>query len=877
LTPQKFETLLQQVHGLPIDTAERLAGCIDIIFEKAISEPNFSVAYAHMAKRLLTLNVPTEARPDVKVSFRTLLLNRCQTEFEKDKKEETDIADMQKLIDQAETDEKRAVLIEDRQMAISKAKRRSLGLIRFIGELFKLKMLTEKIMHECLQKLLRDDRDDDSIECLCQLLTTIGQDIDIKNSPHQNLVDGYFKRLSAISQQKGTCARIKFMILDVVDLRKSDWVPRKQNNNPKTIEQIHKEAEEEVLQKHLQLQRANQEQRSKPRPPAMQQNRSMLPGGGPQVTEDGWTNVSRPPRSIVDPAKMKLSKPVVDDAISLGPRGRPGMSWQKGSSGGQQSAGGAAQDDRPAQTPNRFSALTSSMSESLDSRSRGSAGGRTSPALAPGGRSSDYRGRRSGPYYGESGMGGGGGHGGRQSQERSRNEPDLRRNAGTRSGHTSPYGSSRSASREANRLHAPGGGTLESSSRTSGRHTPVMSASMERPPSRTTGSTEREGQSEVGVVMSDEDVENKTKSLLDEFLHLNDLQEATACVEEISRPCRHHFIYHSLMQSLERTPGARQSVGALLGHLVSRGVVLQAQLVEGLKTVVDLSEELVIDISRFWHCLASLLSPIVVMTGKEAMGLKDLRPAWASLSPEGAGRLLALILADAAQKQDKSSVADLWKSSGLIWSEFIRDDQLSSFLNENGVEFTIHSGSAAGGTSHSESTTPSDSLPPSSSTAVPIDRLTTQLDKLISEDRDSNSIITWIQESVEPSVSQSSQFIRALLTSVCSHCIQAEESSKDKYKVNETLLKSRTSLLKTFIVNAQLELQGLYALQALLHKLQQPYGVLLQLFNVLYDEEVIREESFNDWRDSTDPTAQLGKGVALNSVNSFFKWLAEES
>ena len=35
-----------------------------------------------------------------------------------------------------------------------KAKRRMLGNIRFIGELYKKKMLKENIMHECILKLL---------------------------------------------------------------------------------------------------------------------------------------------------------------------------------------------------------------------------------------------------------------------------------------------------------------------------------------------------------------------------------------------------------------------------------------------------------------------------------------------------------------------------------------------------------------------------------------------------------------------------------------------------------------------------------------------------------------------------------------------------
>lgn len=52
LTPQKFQQLMKQVMELTIDTEERLKGVIDLIFEKAISEPNFSVAYANMCRCL---------------------------------------------------------------------------------------------------------------------------------------------------------------------------------------------------------------------------------------------------------------------------------------------------------------------------------------------------------------------------------------------------------------------------------------------------------------------------------------------------------------------------------------------------------------------------------------------------------------------------------------------------------------------------------------------------------------------------------------------------------------------------------------------------------------------------------------------------------
>ena len=53
LTPQMFQALMKQVTDMSIDTEARLKGVIDLIFEKAISEPNFSVAYANMCRCLM--------------------------------------------------------------------------------------------------------------------------------------------------------------------------------------------------------------------------------------------------------------------------------------------------------------------------------------------------------------------------------------------------------------------------------------------------------------------------------------------------------------------------------------------------------------------------------------------------------------------------------------------------------------------------------------------------------------------------------------------------------------------------------------------------------------------------------------------------------
>ena len=57
-------------------------------------------------------------------------------------------------------------------------RKRSLGNIRFIGELFKLGMLSETIMHECITRLLKSTSDEESLECFGKLIMTTGKDLD---------------------------------------------------------------------------------------------------------------------------------------------------------------------------------------------------------------------------------------------------------------------------------------------------------------------------------------------------------------------------------------------------------------------------------------------------------------------------------------------------------------------------------------------------------------------------------------------------------------------------------------------------------------------------------------------------------------------------
>uniref|UniRef100_H2Z561 W2 domain-containing protein n=1 Tax=Ciona savignyi TaxID=51511 RepID=H2Z561_CIOSA len=99
-----------------------------------------------------------------------------------------------------------------------------LGNIKFIGELYRLNLLHESIVHKCIMQLIRakkkgtvDDISED-LECLCQIMVTCGRRLD--HDKAKSLMDQYFDRLELVRKRRADLpSRIRFMIQDVLELR----------------------------------------------------------------------------------------------------------------------------------------------------------------------------------------------------------------------------------------------------------------------------------------------------------------------------------------------------------------------------------------------------------------------------------------------------------------------------------------------------------------------------------------------------------------------------------------------------------------------------------------------------------------------------------
>jgi translation initiation factor 4G len=232
ITPEKFDRLMEQLLECGIDTAATLAETISIVFDKAIWEPGFCSMYADVCVRL-SKELPEFPAEDggKPVTFRRILLNTCQEEFE----------GAGKAREELRTIENEA----EKNSATKRVKVRTMGNIKLIGELFKKKMIAEKILHACVSDLLgppKTEPPEENIEALCNLLATVGKEMDASPKLPKQMMEMYFARIKALSESNNLDSRIRFLCRDVIELRKAKWVPRVKKLEAKTLDEIHAEA-----------------------------------------------------------------------------------------------------------------------------------------------------------------------------------------------------------------------------------------------------------------------------------------------------------------------------------------------------------------------------------------------------------------------------------------------------------------------------------------------------------------------------------------------------------------------------------------------------------------------------------------------------------
>jgi translation initiation factor 4G len=253
MTPENFPKITDGIVAIASQSKEETDGrtlrqIIQLTFEKACDEAHWSNMYARFCHQMfqdldgMHPPIQDDAVRDKAGNvvtggalFRKYLLTRCQEEFERGWEVN--------LPDKPEGETQEAVLLSDEYYEAAAAKRKGLGLVQFIGELYKLGMLNIRIMHECVHKLLdfKGMPDESSVESLVKLLRTVGQTME-RDGKGLEMVKVYFDRMQNAMHTEGLPSRTYYMLLDIIDLRRNGWVSKDSDKGPKTIQEIRNDA-----------------------------------------------------------------------------------------------------------------------------------------------------------------------------------------------------------------------------------------------------------------------------------------------------------------------------------------------------------------------------------------------------------------------------------------------------------------------------------------------------------------------------------------------------------------------------------------------------------------------------------------------------------
>ncbi|KAK6630223.1 hypothetical protein RUM43_015016 [Polyplax serrata] len=800
LTPEKFEKLSDDILAVDLNSPQILKGVILLIFKKALGEPKYSYMYAQLCKRLSEV-VPNLEPADECSSFNHLLLSNCQSEFE-NRAQATESYE--------QNDGPLSPDDEDRHLI---AKRKMLGNIKFIGELAKLGILQECVLHKCIQTLLlytsrssRKDRDvSEDVECLAQIMRTCGRILDTNKG--QILMDQYFVRMKILAENQEFPKRIRFMLKDVIELRKGGWVPRKATSieGPMTINQIRTD---EKLRNYV---------------------TSSMPRPNPNAGLDGLFRNPLKTRGGLDDMLgvsnfSSHSQFLPHDNFNKGfmtNNGFPGSAFRsnRGGSGGYFRQHLNANNNSSTNINNNNNYNNKQNSQQHYNNNSGSA-----KDVPPRFKKNMMLGAPLGP-------------------------PGVIEDISLRPAAFKPPQPKPVTPLSAGRTNS----LLPEPLLTA----PQMQMSKEPPILIKQASADKGKSAKKDKGLSKEEVLKKLTAVLNENLTSDTLPKCATAIKELKVPERFmtSMLVHILNNTIDSNVDTERNISVkLIAELKKEGVVSNDKFLEALKDLTSSLSEKEPQIPRIHSYVAGYIKESILLELTNLAAIGDITDGGAYYP------LFMLVLQALCKSEGKQKTTQIFNESKVnLLNQVAESDRtkerLSEILAERDLTFLY----------------PLSTIQSSLWKQILADPNPTQFYKWIKDNLDSsqytnpgfiNALVTVVLKYItqETTLSEGSD-----PTAPEKQLTEKEKSLLEKYK----------PLLQSFLNESQeLQVVAVYSLQVFCYSLQFPKGMLLRWFVYLYDLEIIEEEAFMKWKeDLTD--AYPGKGKALFQVNQWLIWLAE--
>lgn len=189
ISKSNLKEQITKLFKLPINNYKKMKSATNVIFDKIIDEPNFIDIYSDF---IFDLNYKKKwiFRNDYEnVSFLSLLIDKCQDEFNEILKS----------------------IIDENNETYHKQKDRRTGTILLICELYKKKLLANNVIHQCISKLISYDSCNEKIDLVIKIIDSV------KDTIAKEYYIFYTGILKKYFNDNKLQQRVKFNILDLIE------------------------------------------------------------------------------------------------------------------------------------------------------------------------------------------------------------------------------------------------------------------------------------------------------------------------------------------------------------------------------------------------------------------------------------------------------------------------------------------------------------------------------------------------------------------------------------------------------------------------------------------------------------------------------------
>eukprot|EP00794_Sanderia_malayensis_P018214 gene18214-20032_t len=883
LTPEKFDRMLFELLNIGIDNKTILKGLILLIFEKALEEPKFSSLYAQLCFRLSHEAPNFDDTSASTTTFRRLLLSKCQEEFQS------------RANASAAFDREEGPFTPELQEERTSSKRKMLGNIRFIGELGKMGILHEAILHKCIQQLLAKKKKTnvadmaEDIECLCQIMNTVGKRLDTPKA--RNIMDQYFERMRMLSDSPEFPSRIKFMLLDTLDLRKSMWQSKRaaaSETGPRPVSQMRWEhyspSHSPMMQRHdfssplpfgmppphairpEWFAEAFSGAPGHPMPPLMPgmfppgpMNAGRMPpdlfmaqdaqkdifGKDPVPKNQSLIKKLKDKTDLFEPHYLK-NKPSQPPTTPPMPTSSPSQQQQQHHHHHQSQSKPVksyASASLPSQPP--MPSMPAKKFDLFDDDSFNKILNKPTSNISPW------------------------------------NQDTFARSSGTSSPASNSHIDSNynQISQQTNKMQNGGGQQELNTFLPFPRHTITKTGQISLRPSTQLSSAKKEEEAKP------EETTGKTTANAVNLI-IKDKQEKPRTKKNLlSKPEYERRVEAILKQHVtsSNTDGAFQAL-KLITTASSYGKMLCSKV---LKDGIDKDED-------YWKyigmilatCLKADLIPTYIMLSALSSVGEQIKLGEVANDQEYLSTIMATFIQEEAI--DLSELCELFPN-GDLYPGFIKclqklsKDKGEDWLKTKIEEFKIDVMKTLPVEKQSDTGLLEIAKEAEISFLFPILCIQAEFLEILNETQDISKLQTWIKESMSIALRDSKTFIHSLLFCVLKHATSKstlmdgldvnQNPEKDLQEKEKETIKKLSPLVKTYLEGeSKLQIEAVYSLQQFCYTHNFPKGMLLRLFISFYDLEIIEEDAYLKWKEDINDSIP-GKGKALFQVNNWLQWL----